>query len=284
MQKSHNFLVVSACISQVFTSSVSAVDTSMYGAWDDILTPAEAVGRFQWLERCYRGLLLETWDNMYDSTALVAPEEKIQQLRNAWLYENGNLKTNPNYLTLGNEDHQNPRNWYAGKQANDTCKSIPSDYRFTGLLTSYPTQTYCAIKSIDTEWEWIAEVKVDQTFSTSQSSDYTFFSGRFFQMPQGQNISVSVTPGFKNDEAYPEYITIWADWNRDGDFADQGELVASAFSHDGGTVTQTIQVPQSANPGLSRMRVTLDWLGSASVQPCRNVTGGEVEDYSILIK
>ncbi|WP_047047902.1 LruC domain-containing protein [Vibrio mexicanus] len=77
------------------------------------------------------------------------------------------------------------------------------------------------------------------------------------------------------------YLSAWIDWNKDGDFADAGEQVASDEVMSAGSNTLTIAVPADVTMGStwSRFRFAeqsgLDYFGGA--------TTGEVEDHPVLI-
>ncbi|MCF2488678.1 GEVED domain-containing protein [Dyadobacter sp. CY347] len=77
--------------------------------------------------------------------------------------------------------------------------------------------------------------------------------------------------------------SIWIDYNHDGAFDGQGELVyrSAGFFNPSYTVTGSIVIPQSALPGPTRMRVINS--KESNVDPCGNYSGGETEDYTVNI-
>jgi hypothetical protein len=82
-----------------------------------------------------------------------------------------------------------------------------------------------------------------------------------------------------------QYITIYADWNDDGDFTDAGENLtthgptSTAYQMYNGT----INVPLTATPGTTRIRLYDLWL-SANTNPCQTgASFGEAEDYGLVI-
>ncbi len=87
---------------------------------------------------------------------------------------------------------------------------------------------------------------------------------------------------------------VWIDWNRDGDFTDEGEEVGKWNMHPPGTsVSVEIVVPMDAVNGLTRMRVYTDMPevdAHDPPNPCgyKNSSStighhGEVEDYDLMI-
>lgn len=269
-------LCLTGLLSQV---TLADVDTSEYGAWNDVLTAAEARGRFDWMNRCYKDLLVETWDRMYDPTLIISADEKVDQLRQAWLYKDGQPKAHPNYVTFGDNDHRNPRDWYAGISNSETCRTIPVDYRMIGLMTSFDMKRYCAIESQSFEYEWIAKVEFGTQISESQGRNYTNFSGRVLKATKGQDYDIKLTPGFSEDP-FGQTWHVWVDWNGDGDFTDANELLFEDTART--TLTKSITVPADAATGFTKMRITMDVLGGKN-DPCANTQYGEVEDYTLLI-
>ncbi|MEO7174825.1 MAG: MopE-related protein, partial [Saprospiraceae bacterium] len=78
---------------------------------------------------------------------------------------------------------------------------------------------------------------------------------------------------------------VWIDYNRDGDFNDAGENVATA-SANGNVSPANIVIPNGAVQGQGlRMRVSMK-LGTVPITyngPCDNGFNGEVEDYTITV-
>jgi hypothetical protein len=82
-------------------------------------------------------------------------------------------------------------------------------------------------------------------------------------------------------------VKIYVDFDRNGQFSDQGELVfTSPFAQQGPFgETGNIVIPSFAKAGLTRMRVIVTNTNIASgVAACSNYTQGETEDYLVNIK
>lgn len=75
---------------------------------------------------------------------------------------------------------------------------------------------------------------------------------------------------------------VWIDYNQDGDFDDQGELVAQQGSSTSLSWTDTFTIPGTALLGATRMRVGVGHALSSNT-PCGPNNFGEFEDYRIVI-
>ncbi len=83
------------------------------------------------------------------------------------------------------------------------------------------------------------------------------------------------------------YYHVWIDWNRDGDLTDPGENVVTANGvNSGNTLTSfTINIPVTASPGQTLMRVTCSGNSVNPVTACDNLSSNysENEDYVLDI-
>lgn len=104
-------------------------------------------------------------------------------------------------------------------------------------------------------------------------------------MVAGINIPFSVNTATCGGN-FTGVLGIWIDLNQDGDFTDAGETVhmSPTFQY-GLTVFRTgnINIPCTATPGLTRMRVVLIETGTSPIAPCGTYGYGETEDYTINI-
>lgn len=89
-------------------------------------------------------------------------------------------------------------------------------------------------------------------------------------------------------------MTVFIDWNQDGDFNDAGEQYFTTAPFVGGTtatnnLSGTIAVPDAALTGTTRMRVKYNFNSSATSlipalsDPCANMGNGQVEDYTLSV-
>ncbi|MCF6437383.1 GEVED domain-containing protein [Pseudoalteromonas sp. MMG022] len=247
-----------------------------YNELGDLLTVSQAQGRFDWLAKCYDGLLVEVWEQMYNTTEIVPKEQKLNQLKALWL-----TPDKAQYLTFANSDFTNPYGWQAGNSDAQACSTMPPEYVPVALQTTQLTHEYCANKSFDNEWEWIEKVTVEDFVHESLSHDYTAVSGKVITLPAGRTVKMSVTPGNK-DPQYPSYVAlrVWIDWNQDGQLA-ANEIVYKSASD--APFQFTFDVPTDAADGVTLMRVASD-AGGGSDDACKRTLYGEVEDYLVTIR
>lgn len=77
-------------------------------------------------------------------------------------------------------------------------------------------------------------------------------------------------------------LDAWIDWNRDGDFLDGGERIATAHSIFGSENSISVAVPCGAVAGPSFARFRLSSAGVSG--PTGSAPDGEVEDYALTIE
>jgi hypothetical protein len=145
---------------------------------------------------------------------------------------------------------------------------------------------YCASKG-DFPWnDWITNVTLNSIDHDSGKSQYSDFTTISTELNTGTSYTFSVENSF-SWQTFDEYIKIWIDYDRDGLFEEPGELAyqGSAPAPPLGTPAEltngTINVPSTADEGLTRMRVAIK--RGAYPTPCETIPFGEVEDYTINI-
>ncbi|WDE13568.1 GEVED domain-containing protein [Thalassomonas haliotis] len=126
--------------------------------------------------------------------------------------------------------------------------------------------------------EWIAGVQLGNVNNTSAQEQYGDFTAQTADIAAGLN-SITLTPGFRSS-AYDEHWAVYIDYNQDADFSDDGELVATANAKS--ALTTSFQVPSSAAGITTRMRVAMRY-GNPVADACRDISAGEVEDYTVAI-
>jgi len=142
---------------------------------------------------------------------------------------------------------------------------------------------YCSLYSTRNRYEWIKRIEltpiigIDIDNSSGQNTPaYGDYTDQTLEVIAGDIVNVTLTPGYKR-RVYTEYWRIWADWNYDGDFDDEGEKV---FEKSGKNVqTGSFNVPLTANSNTLRIRVSMRWKRNAP--SCGTFRSGEVEDYTI---
>lgn len=113
----------------------------------------------------------------------------------------------------------------------------------------------------------------------SNSSGYTYYSTRVHTGVQGNTVNFSIA----NCPYYTMNYKIWVDFNIDGDFTDAGEEVYSQQIQWGQSATGNFQIPITATPGNSRLRVRAVPSWYSPPGPCGTIYYGETEDYLFVI-
>ncbi|MEO9570879.1 MAG: GEVED domain-containing protein [Polaribacter sp.] len=145
--------------------------------------------------------------------------------------------------------------------------------------TGMPTG-YCASNGENSDFEWIDLVQLGSINNVSGNDggyeDYTNLSTNLLT---GTQYTISFSTGFSGT-SYTEFWYVFIDYNRDGDFADAGEQVATTSSNSSGTLTANFTVPSGISLGTTRMRVKMT--DGASTDSCEtDFSYGEVEDYAV---
>ena len=140
---------------------------------------------------------------------------------------------------------------------------------------------YCESKGSNTQWEWIAGVKVGD-FLNNSGSDNGFgdYSDQIIELTAGESYPITLTPDFSNG-VYEEYWRIWIDFNANGEFEDS-ELVFDAGSLSTSAVNGSIVIPESVTSGYVKMRVAMKYGGASTA--CEIFGDGEVEEYTVLLR
>ncbi|MFC3033640.1 GEVED domain-containing protein [Pseudoalteromonas fenneropenaei] len=268
-----------ALVGAASTQPVYAND-SLYES-RDILTSSQALGRYQWLEKCYPGLLIEVADNIFDPTNPIPNEQKIANLKQALLYKDGQLRSDARYLTFGDEEQANPKNWFAGISPKQSCNQIPSDYQISAMMVSNKMPKYCATQSRERDYEYIKNVKLAGLVNTTGNTFYSNYVGQAAKLYRDKSYELTLTPGFSSAETYPETWHVFVDWNQDGDFNDSGEAQFAGVSEQ--PISIQLKAPAGSKTGVTKMRITMDYLGGSN-DACKEVDSGEVEDYLLYVK
>ena len=143
-----------------------------------------------------------------------------------------------------------------------------------------PPTGYCSSNGQSTADEYISRVQLGSINNSTGAEtggygDYTSISTNL----SGTN-TITVTPTWTGT-IYAEGYAVWIDYNRDGDFADSGELVWSKAASTDTPNSGTFTVPATASTGATRMRVSMKYNGIPTA--CESFQYGEVENYTVTI-
>jgi len=147
--------------------------------------------------------------------------------------------------------------------------------------TTPTTPTYCTSKGSSSSYEWIDLVQLG-SINRSSGANAGYFDGTALSttLTAGTSNTISYSAGFSGT-AYTEYWKIYIDYNKDGDFVDAGELVASRSSNLASTLSSTFTVPTTARNGTTRLRVVMS--DNSATTSCNSYSYGETEDYTVNI-
>jgi len=147
------------------------------------------------------------------------------------------------------------------------------------------SKAYCPSTYSNTTDDWITNVTfhtIDNSTSQDGANSYGDYTYQLTGLLAGNTyiLSVSFSSG-----SFTQHVRAWFDWNDDDDFLDDGETY---YLGDGNSTTLSISitVPLSAEPGLSRMRIIEQYNADPGWDhPCdpHSTIYGETEDYSIHI-
>ena len=114
-------------------------------------------------------------------------------------------------------------------------------------------------------------------------SDFTNVAGNVYYVKQSQLLSVKVANCTGNQD---KVLKAFIDYNSDGDFADDGELIATSGVINGeSTFTAQVLIPATVAVGNTlRLRLVLIATNDPNaVTACGNYGNGETEDYKITL-
>ncbi len=171
------------------------------------------------------------------------------------------------------------------------CESEDSDYSETFFFStlgcgSCADMEYCEITGLGTE-EWISKVQINTLLNETGTDDgYGDYTSLGTTLDAGSTYDLTLSPGFPNFP-YEEYFKVWIDYNGDGDFDDAGEFVFDQGETTSEQFTTSITIQEIAFSIDTRMRVSMDYVGSfgGGTPPveCGALEFGEAEDYCVFI-
>jgi hypothetical protein len=141
---------------------------------------------------------------------------------------------------------------------------------------------YCNSAGETTSDEHIARVRLHTLDNESGAGPgYSDFTNLSTELIVAESYTITVNPDWSGT-VYSEGINVWIDFNLNGDFTDEGELILSSEPSTSPEVSSTFTVPEGSVEGESlRMRVSMKWDGLPS--SCESFEWGEVEDYSVVL-
>ncbi len=164
------------------------------------------------------------------------------------------------------------------------CATNSSAFSSTFSFTTEQEQGssgYCSSSGQNASIEWISRVSVG-TLNRNSGNDGGYFDATAMSsdVPRSRSQTLIHRASFSG-AARTLYWRMWLDLNQDGDFDDQGELLASRFTNSNSDLYTTFVIPTTALLGPTRMRIQAKY--NAYGNPCETFANGEVEDFTINV-
>ena len=158
---------------------------------------------------------------------------------------------------------------------NDT----PNDEYYASKTISFTTNNtkgeLCTSSSkYNAAYKYITNVTCGSINNTSDWSKYSDFRDQSTDLAPGETVDLTV----KGRAQSGDYIKVWVDWNNDGAFDGEGELIGYASSK---TLTISIPTTIAVAPGAHVMRVIIT--PDVDQSPCNEYQYGETEDYTLNV-
>lgn len=164
-------------------------------------------------------------------------------------------------------------------KAKDAANNISIASNTVSVTTLQPN--YCPSQGNVVTDELIGNVTFGTINNTSTGgTGYTDFTAIATNITMGTSQTISITPTWTGT-IYDEGYAVFIDYNRDGDFDDAGEIVFTNAASKTTPVIGTFTIPVTANPGVTRMRVSLKYNGIPTA--CETFSYGQVEDYTVIL-
>ncbi|WP_188441695.1 GEVED domain-containing protein, partial [Planktosalinus lacus] len=166
-------------------------------------------------------------------------------------------------------------------KAKDAAGNISGSSNVVTITTESGSITYCDSYSTNSNSEWIETVQLGNINNNSGNNDgYADFTNLSTTIVKESNNSITIIPGWPR-RSQKETYRVWIDFNQDGNFEGQGELVVNINRTDASSVGGSFTIPSSALEGSTRMRISMKRNNSAN--SCDIFSNGEVEDYTVVI-
>lgn len=196
-----------------------------------------------------------------------------------------NANTNPDSKTYEGYDSGN---CVSNISVSGTASNLKASY---DIDCAYAGAQYCLpenVENINSDFFYISNV----TFADiNNSSSYSGYTNYIYDDPAIVSISSThlLSVSRPNDAVFNTkcFWKVWIDYNQDGIFDDNSELVLNRVNEANSLITENVIIPANALPGTTRMRVAMKYSESGVTAPLPCEEGeyglGELEDYAIII-
>lgn len=158
--------------------------------------------------------------------------------------------------------------------------SAEQSFSTTGCSSGGPApNNYCSSYSLNSTAEWIQSVNFGSINNNSGNNNgFGNFMDISTNLTSGTSVPLTLTLGFSATN-YTEYVNVWLDFNRDGDYEDTGENIVHQTVDNTTPLVANIPIPNNPSLGGARLRIQIKRgvYGTA----CDIYSNGEVEDYLV---
>lgn len=138
---------------------------------------------------------------------------------------------------------------------------------------------YCVTAGSNTFYEWIESVSFNGSpIVSGDNQGYFKHENTGAKVYLDQPNTLLLTPGFRYGTYY-EHWAAWADFNGDGQFSDDEQIIATVSD---APVLTTFDVPPETRAGPLTIRVAMRF--DAPPSSCGIFTDGEVEDFVVTVE
>ncbi len=181
-------------------------------------------------------------------------------------------------------DGLTPKTGYEAQVSSKCPDESVSPYSGSILFnTTGVVLTYCSSYGAINSYEYISRVQIGSIDNTTQAlaGGYGDFTSLSTDLTVGATMDIIITPGWTST-VYNESYSVWIDYNQDGTFSGSEQV----FTQPGTMSTPvkgSFEIPATATPGDTRMRIAMQDTYAPPNDPCKPFTFGEVEDYTVTI-
>lgn len=139
--------------------------------------------------------------------------------------------------------------------------------------------TYCISSGTNSKYEYIKKITWnDIPYSTGNNNGYRDFTESVITITDPRKINFQFEAGFAGNYILTEFWMLYADWNKDGDFDDENEIILKSSSTI--PLKGSFTIPEHIS-GKIRLRVIMTDAGNT--KSCGPYAFGETEDYMIEV-
>ena len=177
--------------------------------------------------------------------------------------------------------------WYRVRPVNSACDNYSNVATITtAVIYCKPSYSSGCSQVALRDFSFTGDAGTSITNNTSGCSAgaYGDFTNLNADVTAGSsyNFEGSTLAGTCFGTFFPAFITVWVDWNQDGDFDEADERMLMGNDKLNPCFSGSFTVPATALTGSARMRVVIDF-NVAPGDPCGNYSFGETEDYTLNV-